>query len=178
MGCRKLYYALRRYPPHKIQWKIDVLASGFSSDNALTEAEIFYIKKFNTLKLGYNCTIGGEGLLGLRHTDETKRKIAIAHTGFRHTEKTKKKISDSKSGTNTGPSNYMFGKSLSEEARRKISEAAKSRTGWKHSKETREKIGTAHRGMKASEETKKKVAAASAITILSRKRDSKTGRLL
>jgi group I intron endonuclease len=53
------------------------------------EREIFYIEKFNTYKNGLNSTIGGEGCLGYRHTEETRKKISkIIKNGKSHKGKT------------------------------------------------------------------------------------------
>ena len=63
-------------------------------------------------------------------------------------------------GRYTGENNPMYGKKLSEETKKKLSEAAKGNKnmlGKKHSEETRKKIGAAAKGKPKSEETKKKM---------------------
>ena len=66
-------------------------------------------------------------------------------------EETKKKLSEALKGR---PS-PMKGKHLSEEIRKKISEAHR---GYHHSEETRKKLAELHKGKKLSEETKKKIS--------------------
>ena len=38
-----------------------------------------YIKKYNSFNRGYNMTIGGRGVKGLKHSEETKKKLSIAN---------------------------------------------------------------------------------------------------
>lgn len=70
-----------------------------------------------------------------------------------HTEETKKKISKA----NKGEKNHNYGKKLSEETRKKMSESHKGKT---LSDEHKRKIGEAHKGKTHSEETKKKISEA------------------
>lgn len=41
--------------------------------------ERFYIQKFDTVRNGYNITCGGDGLFGVKLSEETKRKIGAAN---------------------------------------------------------------------------------------------------
>ena len=92
---------------------------------------------------------------GLTHTEETKKKISLAHkgmthggmTGKTHTEETKKKISLANKGRNTG-------RIVSEETRKKLSLAHKGMTGKKHSEETRKKLSLSNKRKIFSEEHK------------------------
>lgn len=43
----------------------------------LDELEKYYIQKYQAYSKGYNCTLGGDGNLGLHHSDETKKLIGI-----------------------------------------------------------------------------------------------------
>lgn len=54
----------------------------------------------------------------------------------------------------------MYGKHHTEEIKRKLSESAKARTGWKHSEETKKKIGAKHKGKIVSRETREKLSKA------------------
>ncbi len=71
--------------------------------------------------------------------------------GRPHTEETKKKISILR----TGEGNGMFGKSLSEETIKKI---IKSRKGYRHSEETKRKIGLANQKNKCTEKQKQQIS--------------------
>jgi group I intron endonuclease len=44
----------------------------------LNNKEIFYIKFFNSMKEGFNNTLGGDGASGTSHTKEAKKKIGIS----------------------------------------------------------------------------------------------------
>jgi hypothetical protein len=79
-----------------------------------------------------NLTNGGEGWHGLRHTDESKRKIGNAHRGKAVSAATRDKLSAAAAGRVT-----------SLEVRSKISAAGLGRT---HSPETRAKISAAKKG--------------------------------
>ena len=67
---------------------------------------------------------------GKKHSDETIRKLSLAHKGKRLSEEHKKKLSEANKG-----------KRLSEETRRRMSEARKN-----ISAETRRKLGEANKG--------------------------------
>lgn len=78
-----IYRAINKYGPHN--FTIDILES-FVPDpsiptkdliNKLDELEMKYIKEYNAYTEGYNCTKGGDfGVLGLKMTDEQRRKVA------------------------------------------------------------------------------------------------------
>jgi len=107
----------------------------------------------DTLKPEYNIAPTAGSQLGYRHTEEVRRNMSEAQSGERC---------------------YWYGKHLSEETKRKISEAKKGKTlsavtrarigearkGRYHSEETRKKISKARRGYPVSAETRKKISAA------------------
>jgi len=85
---------------------------------------------------------GTEGCMNLAKDAEAPAR------GLKHTEETKKKISEA----NKGEKCYMYGKHHSEDTKRKMSESQKGR---KHSEETKKKISEAKKGLfygKAGEE--------------------------
>jgi hypothetical protein len=135
------------------------------------EIEKELIAKYGRKNLGLgnlvNCTDGGEGILGLVHSEETRQRISEAKKGEKHhmfgknlSEETKQKISESIKGEK----HHMFGKNLSEETRQRISEAQKgeknSMFGKIHSEETKQKISESIKGKTLSEETRKKMSEA------------------
>ena len=108
--------------------------------------EKVYIQLYNSLKNGYNETLGGDGTEGRPHSEETRQKISEANKGDNHpmygkyhTEETKQKMSKIKKGEN----NPMHGNHHSEEAKQKIREGNKG----KHlSNEAKQKISEAKKG--------------------------------
>ena len=108
--------------------------------------EKVYIQLYNSLKNGYNETLGGEGTEGRPHSEETRQKISEANKGDNHpmygkyhTEETKQKMSKIKKGEN----NPMHGNHHSEEVKQKIREGNKG----KHlSNEAKQKISEARKG--------------------------------
>ena len=116
-------------------------------------------KKYKNPEYGYNMTDGGEGTLGLVHSDATKRLIGDKAReryanpednpmyGKHHSEEARKKMSEERQGTNIGKDNPFYGKHHTEESKQKmreyalnrpdevnqkISEQAKNRTGEKN----------------------------------------------
>ena len=104
----------------------------------LSDLEIHYIKKFNTVTPnGYNLTDGGE--VGKKLSEETRRKLSKA---------------------NTGKPGHWKGKTFSEEHRRKLSEAKKGKPLSEKAIEALRKLPEVHRGRKRSDETRRKISEA------------------
>ena len=61
------------------------------------------------------------------------------------------------SASHKGKQCYWKGKKLSDDHRKSISDARKKIVGWKHSEETKRKIGLAHKGKIVSELTKERM---------------------
>lgn len=138
----------------------------FENEKLCFDAEILYISKFNSMNrdIGYNRTIGGDGALGYKHTNETKQKMSEirsgTHTGANnhffgktHTKETKDKISQSHAGKYDGEKNPFFGKTHTPETIKIIAEKNIANNilnprfgekapffGKKHSAETRIKL--------------------------------------
>jgi hypothetical protein len=107
--------------------------------------EIYMIAVFGRKDLGtgilHNRTDGGEGISGLVHSNESKKRMSKAHKGKILSEEHKRKIGE-----------INKGKTLSEEHKIKISEANKN-----PSEEIRKIISEAHKGKVLSGETKRKI---------------------
>jgi len=103
--------------------------------NLLNEREIYWISFFDSTNLekGYNLSKGGKGVLGIKQSNETCKKISESHKGNK---------------------NYFFGKKHSSETLKKIGNANKGR---KRSQEVREKMSKSKLGSKLTEETKNKI---------------------
>lgn len=97
----KFHKAIRKYGD-KLNWEI---LAKTDCKNRAVELERLYIEKFDTLKNGYNGTLGGEGVLGLHaflgktHSEEYKRKMSKIMKGRKVSKKTREKISKSKTGS-------------------------------------------------------------------------------
>jgi group I intron endonuclease len=106
---------------------------------------------------GYNATLGGEGVLGVRFSEEERKQISLRNTGYRHTPEAIERIRQASTGRQFSMersikiSRALTGKKMSPEA------VAKSRA-WRaervavFSPEARLKIGAARRGKKMSQE--------------------------
>lgn len=139
--------ALCKYGFENFEW---IVIFESEDESELNELEIISIKSMKTkAPNGYNLTDGGEGMVGLKRTDEHRAKLSKALKG---------RISANK------------GKKFSEDHRRKLSEAHKGKpTVWKgkkHSKESRKKMSVSakgnqnHKGKRHSTQSKQKMSKA------------------
>jgi hypothetical protein len=98
---------------------VDIIADDISLEEA-KEMEKFLISSIGVKNL-CNQTLGGEGAFGLKHTEETKRKISKANKGRVISPETKAKISEKLKGH----PNYNL--SHTDEAKAKMSVAFKGK---------------------------------------------------
>lgn len=99
------YNALRKYGWDNFEWEV---LEECDSKEELDEMEFHYIKQYNSYENGYNMTLGGDkGTWGLKHTEETKKKIGsrkyptgknTSMYGRHHTEEQKRKWSKMRKG--------------------------------------------------------------------------------
>jgi hypothetical protein len=138
--------------PPKDKSRILILKKNLTEEKAFRH-EVYMISVFGRKDLGtgilHNKTNGGDGSSGLIHSVETKIKIGKAQKGKIVSEETKRKLSEAN-------------KNPSEETKRKISEANKN-----PSEETRRKLSEAKKGEKNHnygkpivEETRKRMSEA------------------
>ena len=106
-GGQKINCARKKYH-HKSLWNYTILE--YCGIDDLDEREEYYISLYNTINNGYNCESGGH-----------ENKIV--------SDETKDKMSDAKKGKYCGENSPLYGKHLTDEHKRKISEARK---GEKH----------------------------------------------
>ena len=101
-----------------------VIARGLTEEEAKW-LEIELIREFDTTNRdkGYNITKGGEGTNGYKHTEETRKNIGKIHKGKTLSEETRKKLSEAMKRKNSP----MKGKTHTEETRKNISEAMKGK---------------------------------------------------
>lgn len=130
--------ALRKYGLES--FNISTIDNSDSVD-ILYEKEKYWIKFYNCKDPnGYNLTEGGDGKLGCKHTEETKKKISDGGIGLKRSQETRDKIRMAMTGKKNGIGNKSrTGQPMSDEAKRKISEATR---GIKRSEETRKKISS------------------------------------
>jgi len=151
--------------------------------------EMFYISFLGTkIPMGYNSTDGGEGTIGLRVSEETRKKLSKANLGKipseetlakmstsqrgkKKTAETKKKLSESLKGNTNG--SFTAGKAWTDEHREIHSKAMKNRNippesrlkmgsnrGKKMSKENLSALIAINTGRVVSEETKNRISLA------------------
>ena len=130
-------------------WKYKVLE--YCGVDKLDEREKYYIALYDTMNNGYNSNAGGEGNVGLKQNEETRRKISLSQIGEK---------------------NHNYGKPRPLEVRRKISESERGKIV---SDEQRLKLSKAHDNVKiaVSQYTKEGVYIASYDSSLEAQR--KTG---
>ena len=88
-----LLAAYKKYGKENFSWEV----VEFIDVNNLEEREQYWIDFFGSSdrKKGYNLCPAAYSNLGLKHTDESRRNMSLAHLGHKHTSESKKKISQS-----------------------------------------------------------------------------------
>lgn len=134
-------------------------------DDLLNEKEIYFIEKYDSIANGYNRTKGGAGMLGFSLSPSSRISISKANKGRKYgedfkekcrirsrklweNEEMRKKYSEMFSGEKnpmygvrlTGEKNHNYGKPMSEETKRKLSEAKKGKPGTPMSEENKRKL--------------------------------------
>lgn len=138
-GYRKnehFYRAIQKYGWENFLHEI-IFSNLSKSEAEAKEIELIALYDTRDAQKGYNNSSGGEsGSKGAKFSDETRKKMSIAHKGKRLTEKQMK-----------AHQKINHHRKLSKEAKKKISQA---KLGKRHplSEETKRKIGDAQRGEK------------------------------
>lgn len=138
-----MWRAIQKYGWKSI--KHEILHDGLEEQEA-KELEVYYITQVyhsNLKQHGYNQTIGGDGVLGYFHTDETRDKISQASKRMWSDLKFRKKMS----ANHSGDKNANYGKHISIEQKNLLSQLARERIGGEnpfygkfHSYESKQKI--------------------------------------
>jgi hypothetical protein len=111
-----------------------------------------------------NCTDGGEGLIGMKHSEATKKKIAAVHRGRVKNPEHRAAIADTLRGSTASPESRAK-RSIATKARvastpGEHDRLARLRLGARNSDRAREKLRAANLGLVHSQERRDKNAAA------------------
>lgn len=157
----KFYRAIRKYGVEnfvieEIMWV--ETPNKHSLKRKLDFLERHFIARYDTKRRGYNSTEGGDGVLGLHVSDETREKLRLLNLGKKMPNEVRNKIGNAHRGmkrskqtcehiriAHLGNKNPMFGKHLSYEHRRRIGISLQGRR-------------SPTRGMKFSESTRRKMS--------------------
>lgn len=105
----RLSKAIRKYGSENFSWEIVESNIAF---NLLNDKEIFYIKEYSSHTVGYNSTLGGQGVNGL--SEESRKRIgekaSLALTGRKQDPVLVAKRASAGGVPHKGHKNYMFGK--------------------------------------------------------------------
>lgn len=141
----------------KYGFSVKILKSGLTEDQAFAE-EAIAISEHSGL---CNHTLGGEGISGYAHTEETRRRLSKAHSGRKQcpnvVEARTKKLRGKKRSKEFCEAMRIIntGRTASSKTRAKMGAA---RNGRKPSPETVRKIAEANRGAKRSDEARKRMS--------------------
>lgn len=173
-----LYKAMRKYGCENFEMKVLASSKTWNDLLALERLLVVQHQSFWKTGFGYNLTLGGEGILGHRHTAETLERMSKANSRGPMSEETKAKLRGQK---RTEETKLKLGKAkkgsiVTEQTRLKISEKLKARI-WTdeqkaatknrlQSKESVEKRNKSNAGKTIPEETRLKMIAAKSGGIL------------
>lgn len=118
-GRSKIDRARKKYGPENFKYEILLKNTYFNIEEAISDLnkwEIYYIGYYNTYTSGYNCTLGGEGSIGYKHSEEVLYKISKALKGKKKSKDFGIKVSE-----------RLKGKPKSMEIKKKLSESKKNK---------------------------------------------------
>jgi hypothetical protein len=162
-------YWTRHLQQHGNDWSTEIIKECKSMDE-LRQWGLYYSELWDVVNNEEWANLkpeSGDGSSGMKHTDETKKRMSLSRNGHSTTEETKKKI---------GLANSK--KTRSDETKKKISESLTGRKNSPLSEETKKKISESQIGKVISEETRFKLREArknqKPITDAGRKKISET----
>jgi len=148
-----LYAAIRKYGNSAFTIKELYQSADLKHTLNVMENKFIVEHKTHVSEGGYNMTMGGEGKIDCRHTEETKQKMSASHTGKKREVRSVehcRKISE-----------FQTGKIHSNKSKQKMSDSAmgnKRCVGYIHSEETRKNMSEAAKGKVVTEETRRKMS--------------------
>ena len=92
--CVLLNKAWQKYGEENFRYEILC----YCDEDELNDREIEFIEKYDSFRNGYNCTEGGDGVLGYKHTDAAKEKIGSHFRGKTLSDEHRRKMSESQKG--------------------------------------------------------------------------------
>lgn len=97
--CRNTKFgnAIKKYGIDMFSFDVLITIHSRNRDNLdiiLNCLEKYFIKKYNSFNEGYNCTLGGDGTINFKHSEETKNKLRCRVVS----ESARKKIGDAHRG--------------------------------------------------------------------------------
>ncbi len=116
----------------------------------LREREQWWIDRLNVVNNGFNLCPRAESSLGVKHTKESRQNMVNGARGRRRpvlTEEHRRKISEAR-----------MGQRLTEETKRKVSETKRGKKNGPLSEEHRRKLSEARRGKRFDEEWRENIA--------------------
>ncbi|MDD5022440.1 MAG: NUMOD3 domain-containing DNA-binding protein [Endomicrobiaceae bacterium] len=120
-SSQRFYSAITKYGWDS--FKHMVLASNLSEESA-KEIERMVIASLKSQNIPlYNLTDGGEGMSGLRLSEEAINKISVALKGKPKSPEHRQRLSEIMTGKYNGSNNPNYGHHLSEEARKRLSDS-------------------------------------------------------
>ena len=75
----KFYRSIRKYGWDNFEWSI--IYQSKDKQHTLKEMETHFINEYDSMKNGYNSTLGGDGTLGRKRTTEEKIKQSLSTKG-------------------------------------------------------------------------------------------------
>jgi group I intron endonuclease len=140
----------------KQSFKKEILWFCDSEEGAYKLESIIVNEEFIANENVYNVKVGGLGSKNM--SNETKQKISKTvkkwHDEVGVSDETRKKLSVAHSGEN----HHFYGKKLSEDHVQKLVDGHTGVSNGPHSDETKRKMSKSHKGKRLSEETKKKIS--------------------
>lgn len=135
-GNNAFYNAIKKYGWENLKWSI---IDTSETEKVLLEKEKYWIKHYNTYihfenSMGYNLTLGGEGISGYRFSKETKEMFSRMRKGEnnpfynkKHSKETKLKQSKVKIGKYNGVKNPNYNNKWNDEQKEYISKINKGK---------------------------------------------------
>jgi group I intron endonuclease len=177
------------YGEEAFEWvvleNLDEQCKSLSKEETLAvieQRENYWVEHYREREGVYNLREVAQSNLGIKYSDESKKKMGEWQLGKKLSDETKQKISEA----HQGKTSHMKGKTFSEEVRKKMSDSAKKKKlspehkskiaesikGRTFSAESLAKMSASQKGHGVSEETKRKISEAQKIRLAKRKADA------